>query len=666
MKQHIDEIALTLLILLVFVGGVSAETLYVNETGWHRSGGAFNTTGTPIQHGVDNATAGDTVYVWNGTYNENVNLTQASITLEGEGRDVVTLNASNTSISTVSIWNDMINVSGFTLQNATNGTGDSSIWYVSGVFIHRATDHCKITDNNMCYNNIGIYIIGWDSGKESTYIDIKRNNMYNNSKHAAYAYYKIQELNFSDNVIYNNTCSGSSAFRTYSCDYYWNRVHNNTFYDNYARQGALYIRSDKFYISNNTIYNTTGDYFEEAGIHVVSRPNTACIIEYNEIYWNGEVGIHICNSNNVTIRYNNVYNNSYVVSPDWTFNMRCWSSEDITFIENTVAQVDDYHSYQLGAGSKVIVTDEITDYNWFYLKYATPSELEVKSTTNKILKSNTTNLTYCYPAFTNLSINRSEIQVKVTAYNGTLTPGTTNVTISAVNSWNESAGYNITVNSSNATETCTFTVDVANASDNYGCYVDGVWSVNTPAIAGVVSWEYTGGFSEHDLEVKWNSTGVLSIELYADEYALINNWTTAQTFAQIASNMSNDVCFSYYNSTSGLWEAYYVGYTYNANAAIPMNSTAMVFVDGDTTISATPNTGGVTITQATWFYSYLPGSTAKTLTEIETAMDADGLDVWALYGWNNATQAYTSTGGYSVAPNEGYTVYCNVTGEYTP
>ena len=156
------------------------------------------------------------------------------------------------------------------------------------------------------------------------------------------------------------------------------------------------------------------------------------------------------------------------------------------------------------------------------------------------------------------------------------------------------------------------------------------------------------------------------ITLYADEYGLINNWTTAQNCSQIDANISNVVCGSWYNHTSGLWESYRSGYGYNADAEIPENNSAFIFVDVQTTVSATPHTGGVTIQNATWFYGMLPGSTAKTLTEIETEMDSDGLDVWSLYGWSNSSQAYTATGGYSVAPNEGYAVYCNVSGEFTP
>lgn len=46
----------------------------VNETDWWRDGGAFNASSTPIQHAVDNAIAGDSIYVYNGSYTENVNV----------------------------------------------------------------------------------------------------------------------------------------------------------------------------------------------------------------------------------------------------------------------------------------------------------------------------------------------------------------------------------------------------------------------------------------------------------------------------------------------------------------------------------------------------------------------------------------------------------------
>ena len=40
----------------------------MSETGWYRAGGAFNASGMPIQHAIDNATAGDSIYVYSSSY----------------------------------------------------------------------------------------------------------------------------------------------------------------------------------------------------------------------------------------------------------------------------------------------------------------------------------------------------------------------------------------------------------------------------------------------------------------------------------------------------------------------------------------------------------------------------------------------------------------------
>ena len=65
----------------------------VNESGWWRDGGVFNANATtPIQAAVTNATAGETIYVWNGSYSENVDVSKR-LTLAGEGADVVNVSA---------------------------------------------------------------------------------------------------------------------------------------------------------------------------------------------------------------------------------------------------------------------------------------------------------------------------------------------------------------------------------------------------------------------------------------------------------------------------------------------------------------------------------------------------------------------------------------------
>ena len=85
-------------LLLACVGtaaGVAEADIYVNESGWWRAGSAFNASGAPIQAAVDAAGEGDAIYVWNGSYSENVDVGTAHLTLQGEGADVVTVSAAS-------------------------------------------------------------------------------------------------------------------------------------------------------------------------------------------------------------------------------------------------------------------------------------------------------------------------------------------------------------------------------------------------------------------------------------------------------------------------------------------------------------------------------------------------------------------------------------------
>ena len=89
----------------------------VNESGWWRDGGAFNANTTPIQAAVDNATAGETICVAAGSYNENVNIATPHLTLRGAG--AVTVTAASSSDHVFDVTADYVNISGFTATGAT-------------------------------------------------------------------------------------------------------------------------------------------------------------------------------------------------------------------------------------------------------------------------------------------------------------------------------------------------------------------------------------------------------------------------------------------------------------------------------------------------------------------------------------------------------------------
>jgi parallel beta-helix repeat protein len=141
---------LALALWLAFSGMAAAEQLYVNESGWWRDGGAFNASTAPMQAAVDSAAAGDTIYVWNGSYTENVNVYKR-LTLVGDGADVVTVTAADSGDHVFEVTADYVNISGFTMTGTTG-------WGAAGISLH-STDHCNVSDNTANSNYwCGIYM----------------------------------------------------------------------------------------------------------------------------------------------------------------------------------------------------------------------------------------------------------------------------------------------------------------------------------------------------------------------------------------------------------------------------------------------------------------------------------------------------------------------------
>ena len=141
--------------------------------------------------------------------------------------------------------------------------------------------------------------------------------------------------------------------------------------------------------------------------------------------------------------------------------------------------------------------------------------------------------------------------------------------------------------------------------------------------------------------------------------ALFCNWSANTTFANIAANLTNCTDFFYYNSTSQKWIFYNVNRTINANTFIHKHAAIFVCFNNTTTVECDILAAEtITIPSNVWYYTALRESTSKTLTEINTAIAADGCTINDLCAWNSTTGAYTNTGSYSVLPNEGFAIYC--------
>jgi len=99
---------------------VGGTTLYVNTTG---SGGAY----TKIQDAINASKDGDTVFVYSGTYYENV-VVNKTINLKGEDKDLTIIDGGGIG-DVVRVIADWVNISGF------NITGSGNKQYNSGISI---------------------------------------------------------------------------------------------------------------------------------------------------------------------------------------------------------------------------------------------------------------------------------------------------------------------------------------------------------------------------------------------------------------------------------------------------------------------------------------------------------------------------------------------------
>lgn len=127
--------------LTILPENVAASTLYVGGTG----PGNY----TSIQDAISVASPGSTVFVYSGTYSENI-VIDKPLTVEGEDRDTTIIDSSM-GLDVVYITADWVNITGFTLTNS-EGYGPDA-----GIELFYAHDS-YVANNIISYNTYAINI----------------------------------------------------------------------------------------------------------------------------------------------------------------------------------------------------------------------------------------------------------------------------------------------------------------------------------------------------------------------------------------------------------------------------------------------------------------------------------------------------------------------------
>ena len=136
---------------------INQRTIYVDD-----DGGADY---IKIQDAINAASNDDTIFVYNGIYNENINIDKRII-LEGENKEFTVINGGEID-SVIKVNSDNVVISGFTITNCSNSSD------YAGIMIN--SDHIEVNDCNISYNK-GYGIIC----RQITDVLIKNNLVSNN------------------------------------------------------------------------------------------------------------------------------------------------------------------------------------------------------------------------------------------------------------------------------------------------------------------------------------------------------------------------------------------------------------------------------------------------------------------------------------------------------
>ena len=241
-----------------------------------------------IQDGVNSANIGDTVYVYSGTYYENVKI-KKTISLIGEDKKTTIIDGNGNGY-VVNIYRDADStiIDGFTIQNSGSDKDDAGVMVQTSNNIVR---NCTITSNMLGIKFVspGYYnivsdceiIANYDAGIKvaTSYTTIKNNNICNNPKGV--------EIFLRDNVIAHNIISNNengifiNSYTNLPNTIVYNHIIDNEYGINTKIPDSEFeVGSYNNFYCNNFINNSKNEYY-----YINKRGG------FNNNYWDQWIGL---------------------------------------------------------------------------------------------------------------------------------------------------------------------------------------------------------------------------------------------------------------------------------------------------------------------------------------------------------------------------------------
>ncbi len=284
----------------------SAGTIYYvdGERGNDSNPGTAELPFKTIGKANQKVAAGDSVYVENGTYQENITVTQsgnpdkwiAFQAFPGHKPFVI-----GTQDGTFKIEGNYIEINGFDVTSILTG---------SALHVGKGNHHTRIINNEL--HDAGC---GGVSGQETDYLHVEGNTVYRNAFRSPYQ------------------CSGISIYQAIAFDSepgFHNIIRGNISYYNQN----IVPREDGKITDGNGI--TIDDFRQTQSKTPRAKYTASTLIENNIVFSNGGRGIHIFQSDNVTVRNNTSFHNSKSANLDGDLKgeLSAYISSNIQFYNN--------------------------------------------------------------------------------------------------------------------------------------------------------------------------------------------------------------------------------------------------------------------------------------------------------------------------------------------